>query len=306
MTTLVPRRVLIVERVDGDGALGRFLRARRDRLTPAEAGITAFPGPRRVPGLRKEEVGFLAGVSVDHYSRIEQGRQRHVGPQVRAALARALRLDATEVAHLEALAAASDAPGRSRSGPAEHQRPAPGLLRVMAALDGLPVLLLGHRGDVLARTAMLEAVLEAAMPPGASFPYWLLTDPHAREVIVNWDDFAEAAVGSLRLESGRRPHDARLADLIAELRVADPDVARWWDHHSVSDRTSLSKHLRHSVAGPLSFSIETVVDPHDLDQRLVVYTVEPDSDTARALPLLASWRMSAGDGSAQSRPVRFS
>ncbi|MEH3155035.1 MAG: helix-turn-helix transcriptional regulator [Gordonia paraffinivorans] len=275
--------------MDGDGALGRFLRARRDRLTPAEAGITAFPGPRRVPGLRKEELAYLAGLSVDHYSRIEQGRQRHVGPQVRAALARALRLDATEIAHLDALAAAG-APGRPRSRPAEHQRPAPGLLRVMTALDGLPALVLGHRGDVLARTAMLEAVLETGMPPGASFPHWLLTDPHAREVIVNWDDFAEAAVGSLRLESGRRPHDAQLARLIAELRAADPDVARWWDDNSVSDRTSLTKHLRHSVAGSLSFAIETVVDPHDLDQRLVVYTVEPDSDTARALPLLASWR----------------
>lgn len=292
MTTLIQRAVPTVDHVDGDGSLGRFLRARRDRLTPAEAGITAFPGPRRVPGLRKEELAYLAGMSVDHYSRIEQGRQRHVSPQVRAALARALRLDATEIAHLDALAAAMGAPGRSRSRPVEHQRPAPGLLRVMTALDGLPAILLGHRGDVLARTAMLEAVLEAAMPPGASFPHWLLTDPHARDVIVNWDEFAEAAVGSLRLESGRRPHDVQLVELIAELRAADPDVARWWDDNSVSDRTSLTKRIRHSVAGPLSFAIETVVDPHDLHQRLVIYTVEPDSETARALPLLASWRAS--------------
>lgn len=152
--------------MDGPGALAQFLRSRRDRLTPAAAGVMAFPGPRRVPGLRKEEVAFLAGMSVDHYSRIEQGRQRHLSDQVRAALARALRLDATEIDHLAALADAAAAPRRARRRPVEHQRAEPGMLRMMGALDHLPVLLLGHRGDVLARNTLLQAVLDTAIPVG--------------------------------------------------------------------------------------------------------------------------------------------
>lgn len=274
---------------DGAEAFAQFLRSRRDRLTPARAGIDPFPGARRVPGLRKEEVAFLAGLSTDHYSRIEQGRQRYLSPQVRSALVRALRLDHTETAHFHALADAAGAPRALRRRPVEHQRADPGMLRVMTALDHVPALLLGHRGDVLARNSLLATVLGAPLPVGSSFPRWLLTDPQARDVIENWQDFAEATVGALRLEAGRRPHDDVLRELIDELRAGDGDIERWWDDVSVSDRTSLTKHIRHETAGPLTFAIETVAGPHDPDQRLVVYTVEPDSRTAQVLPLLASW-----------------
>ncbi|MHA3701057.1 helix-turn-helix domain-containing protein [Jatrophihabitans sp. YIM 134969] len=284
-------------------AFARFLRSRRDRLTPARAGIDAFPGPRRVPGLRKEEVAFLAGLSTDHYSRIEQGRQRHLNPQVRTALVRALRLDDTEAAHFHALADAAAAPGSARRRPVEVQRADPGMLRVLTALDDVPALLLGHRGTVLARNHLLTAVLSTPMPVGSSFPRWLLTDPGARGTIDTWSDFAEAAVGALRVETGRRPHDDVLRELVDELRAADPDVARWWNDVSVSDRTSLTKRIRHDTAGLLTFGIETVVGPHDPDQRLIVYTVEPDSPTARALPLLASWATDDADTSGVvSRP----
>jgi transcriptional regulator with XRE-family HTH domain len=273
----------------GSDALAAFLRSRRDRLTPSRAGIDPWPGARRVPGLRKDEVAYLAGLSTDHYSRIEQGRQRHLSAQVRTALVRALRLDEVEAAHFHALADAADAPGAARRSPVEPQRADPGMLRLMTALDHVPALLLGHRGEVLARNALLTAVLGAPLPVGTSFPRWLLTDSRAREVIANWSDFAEAAVGGLRLELGRRPHDDLLRKTVDELRAADPDVARWWDDQSVSDRTSLVKHVRHEVAGPLRFEIETVAGPHEPDQRLVVYTVQPDSATARALGLLAGW-----------------
>ncbi|MFC5062264.1 helix-turn-helix transcriptional regulator [Actinomycetospora atypica] len=267
-------------------ALGAFLRSRRDRLTPAQAGITPFPGPRRVPGLRKEELAVLAGLSPDHYSRLEQGRQSTLTDEVLTALARALRLDEVERAHLRDLAA----PARRRdSGWEVAQRPDPGLLRLMTTLAHVPTLLLGRRSDVLASGPLLAPVLGTDLAPGSSFARWLFLDPGARERIVNWSDFAAAAVGAMRYEVGRHPEDRRLAAQVAELRALDPDVARWWDDHGVTDRTSVAKRIDHPVAGPLEFGIEAVVAPHDPEQRLVIYTVEPGSPTDRVLPLLASW-----------------
>jgi transcriptional regulator with XRE-family HTH domain len=268
-------------------ALGAFLRARRDRLTPAQAGIDPFPGARRVPGLRREELAVLAGLSPDYYSRLEQGRQSNMSREVLDALARALRLNEVEHAHLRDLAA--PAPRRRASTAEAAQRPDPGLLRLMAALDHVPVLLLGHRGDVLARNALLRAVLGPSLEPGTSFPRFMFCDPAARERIVNWADFAQATVAALRREAGRRPHDGRLLALIGELRAVDPDVASWWDDHAVRDYASAAKRIRHPAAGDLSFDIEIVSPPQDPGQRLVVYTAEPGSPTARLLPILASW-----------------
>ncbi len=275
-------------RVPADrAALGAFLRSRRDRLTPAQAGVQAFPGPRRVPGLRKEELAVLAGLSPDHYSRLEQGRQQTITDEVVRALSRALQLDEQERAHLRDLAAPSSR--RRWAGPETAQRPDPGMLRLMGALDHVPVLLLGRHSRVLARNGLLSEVLGTAMEPGSQFARWLLLEPGARERIVNWADFAAPAVGALRYEAGRHPDDRRLATLIDELRRGDPDVERWWTDQGVTFRTSVRKEIAHPAAGALTFGIESVVGPHDPDQRLIVYTVEPDSATARILPMLASW-----------------
>lgn len=268
-------------------ALAAFLRTRRDRLTPAQAGIGALPGRRRVPGLRKEEVAQLAGLSTDHYSRIEQGRQLQLSSDVVLSLSRALRLDEIETTHLFDLAVSR---GKTHdSGWEAPQRADPGLLRLLTTLDHVPALLLGRRGDVLARNGLLCAVLGIELDPGSSFMSWLFQAPEARQRILNWSDFAAAAVGGLRYETGRRPHDRKLRTLVAELRAHDPDVARWWDDHGVTDQTSVTKRIEHPHFGMLVFSIEAVNTPHDPDQRLVVYTVEPDSPTAVLLPLLQSW-----------------
>ncbi len=268
-------------------ALGGFLRSRRDGLSPSQAGIAAFPGPRRVPGLRREELAVLAGLSPDYYSRLEQGRQPNISDEVLDALARALRLDEVEHAHLRDLAAPTSR--RRRPGPEAPQRPDPGLLRLMTTLDHVPVLLLGRRGEVLARNALLRAVLGRPLEPGTSFFRFLFQDPVARTRIVNWSDFASASVAGMRRETGRRPHDRRLSALIDELRDTDRDVARWWDDHQVRDYASVAKHIQHPDAGTLWFDIESVAAPHEPDQTLVVYTAEPDSATARVLPILASW-----------------
>ncbi|MFF3558813.1 helix-turn-helix domain-containing protein [Streptomyces sp. NPDC002574] len=268
-------------------ALGAFLRSRRDRLTPSQAGIEAFPGARRVPGLRREELAVLAGLSPDYYSRLEQGCQANISAEVLDALARALRLDEVERAHLRDLAAPT---ARRRAAPSQvAQYPDPGLLRLMRTLDHVPVLLLGRRGVVLARNALLVEVLGRPLEPGTSFVRFMFQDPVARERIVNWADFASATVATMRREIARRPDDRRLTALLDELRASDEDVAAWWDDHAVRDYASVTKRVRHPAAGPMSFDIEIVCAPHEPDQRLVVYTAEPDSPTARVLPILAGW-----------------
>lgn len=278
---------ILVDMPTDRSPLGAFLRSRRDRLTPAQAGIRPFPGVRRVPGLRKEELAVLAGLSPDHYSRLEQGRQQTVTPDVVEALSRTLQLDDVEAEHLRNLAAPTTR-GR-RPTPDLPARADAGMLRLMDALDHVPTLLLGRRSEVLASNRLLREVLGWPAEPGASFVRWLFLDPAARKRITNWSDFATSAVGALRYEVGRRPDDRQLAALVDELRRGDPDVEQWWNDQRVTFRTSLVKHVTHAVAGPLRFGIESVIGPHDPDQRLVVYTVEPDSPTARVLPLLAHW-----------------
>ena len=159
----------------------------------------------------------------------------------------------------------------------------------MTSLDHVPVLLLGRRSEVLACNALLRSVLGAEVDTGSVFVRWLFLDPRARERIENWADYAAAAVGALRYEVGRHPADRRLVELVDELRAADADVARWWDDHGVTDRTSVDKQIAHPVVGRLTFGIEAVVSPHDPEQRLVVYTAQPGSPTSATLPVLASW-----------------
>jgi transcriptional regulator with XRE-family HTH domain len=275
--------------------LAAFLRSRRDRLTPGQAGIQPFPGPRRVPGLRREELAVLAGLSPDYYSRVEQGRQANISAEVLGALARALRLDEVERAHLADLAAPARRAPQITEPP---QRADPGLLRLMTALDHLPVLLLGHRGEVLASNHLLRAVLGRDLSPGSSFVRFLFLDPLARERILNWSHFAQASVGALRRELGRRPYDALLAGLVAQLRAADSDFGPWWDDQGVRDYASVAKQILHPAAGELRFDIEIAGAPNDLEQRLVVYTAEPHSRTLEMLPLLASWDSARTDANA--------
>ena len=141
---------------------------------------------------------------------------------------------------------------------------------------------------MLARNALITAVLGHPLPPGSSFVRWLLLEPAARERITNWADFASASVAGLRLQAGRRPHDRSLATLIDELRT-DQDVSSWWNDHTVRNYAGVAKRIHHPTAGPLSFDVEILRAPHEPDQHLVVYTAQPDSPTARVLPLLASW-----------------
>ncbi|MFI8569635.1 helix-turn-helix transcriptional regulator [Rhodococcus sp. NPDC078407] len=264
-------------------ALSAFLRDRRDRISPADAGLPEYPGARRVPGLRREELAALAGVSPDYYSKLEQGRQANVSNEVLRAIARALKLDAVESAHLLDLASPAGVVGDV------SERPDPGLLQVMQALDHLPVLILGRSGTILASNALVRAVLSLSSTAGESLFHYLFRNPIARERIVNWSQFAAAAVASMRRDLARRPGDPALNAVIDELRSSEPEFERWWADHEVGEFERATKIIQHPAAGTLQFGVEFLASPSEPNQTLIVYTVEKDSSTAEILPILASW-----------------
>lgn len=290
-----------------------FLRSRRARIGPEEVGVAAHPGRRRVPGLRREEVAQLAGVSVDYYTRLEQGRTLHVSDEVLDAVARALRLDATERSHLFDLARPQRAPGTGRAagaasgarGPAEAagpQRVRAGLYRVLDALeDGTPAMIMGRRLEVLAANRLAEALYTdfgAAAPDtpesgapgrrGRNLARFLFLDPAARGLFADWEGAARAAVAALRFYAGRHPYDPDLRPLVEELSALDGDFRRWWAGHDVLEHTHGTKRFRHPVVGELALEYESLAFPDDPDQTLYLYTAEPGSPSDEALRTLAS------------------
>ncbi|MER7535702.1 helix-turn-helix transcriptional regulator [Streptomyces sp. NPDC097704] len=269
--------------------LADFLRTRRARVTPDQAGLPEDGRARRVPGLRRDEVARLAGVSTEYYTRLEQGRAQNPSPEVVESLTVALRLDPSEREHLTDLLAR---PAPSRRAPAAPQRVRPGLHLMLQTLDHVPAFILGRRTDVLASNRLAREVLtdfEALPAPHRNLARYYLLDPEARARVGDWERVAAETVAILRLEAGRSTHDRRLADLVGELTVKSAEFATWWNDHRVLRRTHGAKHYQHPVAGELHFSYESFQVPGDTEQTLCVYNVEPGSPTARSLRLLADW-----------------
>ncbi len=268
---------------------GEYLRRRRAELRPSDVGLpdTAF---RRVQGLRREEVAQLAGVSTDYYTRLEQGRDLSPSDAVLDALARALELDDAGRAHLQHLAH----PARpSRRQTRAVQRVRSTVQSMLDAWTGQPAFVLGRRGDVLATNALARALLVDfdAMPyRDRNLTRWILLDPAARELYVDWAQIASEMVAILRLDAGAHPDDPRTTELVGELTLKSPEFSRWWSQHKVLDRTWGHKRFNHPVVGPLEIDYEALHLPGDPNQTLFVYRV-PDGDTpsAEALALLASW-----------------
>jgi transcriptional regulator with XRE-family HTH domain len=281
--------------VEGNAELREFLRSRRARLTPADAGLPAEKGVRRVPGLRREEVARLAGVSVDYYIRLERGRDVNASDSVLDALARALRLDDTERDHLFAVARR----GRGPRPPIPEQRVRPGVVRVLDALADTPALVLGRRLDVLAANSMALAMFSGfggAPPQERNYARYMFLREGGRALHADWESAARATVAALRLYAGRYPHDSRLAGLIRELSSLDGDFRRWWAEHEVWRHSHGCKVLRHPLVGELTLTFESLTVTDDPEQRLGLYTADPGSPSERALRSLADrTRMKAGD-----------
>ncbi|WP_063789158.1 helix-turn-helix transcriptional regulator [Streptomyces sp. NRRL F-5755] len=272
--------------MDRNTALGEFLRSRRARITPRQAGLSDDGGHRRVPGLRREEIAQLAGVSVDYYVRLERGRRLNVSETVLDAISRALRLDPVERTHLFQLA--KPAAGRPRRTATRPQQVRPGLRDLLRILEHTPALVLGRRLDVLASNRMARALLtdfDALPPRERNLVRFMFRDETARSLYTHAQDI----VASLRLYAGRHPHDPLPADLVGELSITDEGFRRWWADQNVHRHTHGSKHFHHPVAGPLTLTYESLTLPADPDQRLSVYTAEAGSSSEEALRLLAAW-----------------
>jgi transcriptional regulator with XRE-family HTH domain len=267
-----------------------FLRSRRAKVTPAEVGLAPHGGARRVPGLRREEVAQLAGVSVDYYVRLERGRNLNVSESVLDAIARALQLNDLERAHLFTLAKPGRA-GRRRALPPQRVRP--GLQLVLDTLTDVPALVLGRRLDVLASNRMARALytvdFDTVPVRDRNIARLVFLNDVMRTIYVDWEGAARGIVANLHLYAGRHPHDPALAELIGELSVRDQDFRRWWADHDVFERTHGVKHLNHPVVGELFLGYEAFTPADDPEQTLGISTVEPDSPSAERLRLLASW-----------------
>jgi transcriptional regulator with XRE-family HTH domain len=268
---------------------GKFLKAMRSRLSPEDAGSGPASGVRRVPGLRREEVARLAGVSTDYYVRLEQGRNIHPSRTVLDAVSRALRLDAGEHAHM--LDLLENCAGSARSSVAAAQGVRPALRQLLEAVGDVPAMVLGRRSDVLAgnRMAFLLFTDFPALPAAErNLTRWLILDPGARELFRDWKTVAAEAAGALRVDVGRHPNDAQANQLVGELAVHSEHFRQWWAGHRVATRSAGSVRLHHPAVGDLELNFENLVLPDDPDQTLRVYSAKAGSPSADALALLGS------------------
>jgi transcriptional regulator with XRE-family HTH domain len=279
--------------MDERAQLGEFLTSRRNRIDPDTVGLPVG-GRRRVPGLRREEVAQLAGVSVDYYVRLEQGRAAHPSESVLEAIARALQLDEVERSHLHQVAK----PGPKRRRPPARERVRPGLRQLLDRLDGVPAFILGRRMDILAWNrlgASLHADFDGLPPRERNMARLLFLEPASVDHYPEWEQVARDTVGVLRGLAGRHPDDRPLAELIGELSMHSEQFRRWWAAGVVRQKTHGRKLIRHPVVGDLELHYETLQLPDAPDQMLVTYTAEVGSSSETSLTLLASW--------AQSEPV---
>ena len=289
--------------------LGDFLRSRRSRLSPEDVGLRTYGERRRVPGLRREELAQLAGVSVAYYTRLEQGLSRNASEGVLDALGGALRLDDDETAHLRALARSYRAAAKPRPKP---ERVRPSIRTMLSALGGVPALLIGYRTDVLAWNPMGHALLCGHLPYDApdragtrpNMTRLIFCDLHMRELYADWKAKAQGAVASLRLASGQHPGDPCLASLIGELSVASPEFARLWARHAVRQCRSAVRDFQHPLVGRLVLNEEVMELSQDEGQRLVIFSAEPDSPSEAGLRLLTGLTAGVEQDHAQASSIR--
>jgi transcriptional regulator with XRE-family HTH domain len=270
--------------------LGDFLKAKRAQIVPARVGLPAVGNPRRVAGLRREEVAHLAAVSVDHYTRLEQGRVTAVSDNVLAGLARALLLTADEHAYLRLLTRTQpQVPRRHTAPPAEVASPTRDLLD---ALTHTPALVLGRRSDILAWNAAATALFldfATLRPEHRNLVRLLFLDSRLRGLYADWESVAAEAVARLRMDAGGTPDDSRLAELVGELSVRDDDFRRWWGGHSVRIASAGRKRLHHPVAGGLELDWQAMRLAAAPAQILVTYTAPAGSPAHDTLLFLTSW-----------------
>lgn len=275
-----------------------FLSSRRARITPAQAGLPAYgAGNRRVPGLRREEVALLAGVSIDYYVRMERGNLAGASDSVLDGVASALQLDEAEREHLFALAHAAG-PGarrRTRTTPTSVRPP---IQQLLDAITGAPAWVRNARHDIIATNELARALYSPVLRSAVAGPTrdrlanttrFMYLDPAAQDFFVEYDRMAQDAAAMLRLEAGHNPYDTELHNLVGELSTMSELFRRNWAAHNVKFHRSGRKRLRHHAVGELDLNFEGMDLPAEHGLRLNVYTADPGSPTDDGLKLLATW-----------------
>ncbi|AOS63264.1 helix-turn-helix transcriptional regulator [Actinoalloteichus hymeniacidonis] len=264
--------------------LGEFLRARRAQRTPQDAGLL-YSGQRKVSGLRREEVAVLAGVNVDYYTRLEQGRERNPSPQVLDALARALDLGPAAREHLYRLAGST---------PPAESAIEPGVgVELRQLIDGYlatPVFVINRMLDVLATNALADALF-APLRPAGNLAEMVFLHPAARRFYPQWDRAAQATVANLRSASGFAQHDPRFESLIEALSEGSPAFRELWGTHQVRGKTHEAKDFLHPDVGALTLTYQAFDVRGAAGQQLVIYHAEPGSRSAEALGMLRALRV---------------
>ena len=275
----------------GQNQLGEFLRARRGRLRPADVGLPAGMGLRRTPGLRREELAAVAGLSMDYYIRLEQGKETNPSGPILDGLARALRLNEEENTHLYALA--NHAAGRTARGSLPASRVVrPGIRQLLETVRPCPAYVLTRTSDLLAANPEALVLFPglADWPPGQRNTIrYTFFHPAARELFADWDRSAETIAAHLRSLAAETPDDPDVAALIAELLDGSPEFARLWQRHDVRQRRGEAKPFRHPQAGEFTLTNEVLYLADG--QRMSVYQAGParrDHDALTLLSMIAS------------------
>lgn len=277
------------DNASGGNELGNFLRSRRAALDPHQVGLPDDGRPRRVPGLRREELAQLGHVSIDYIVRLEQGRTRRVSRPVLDALADALQLAPDERAYLFTVADATPSAPTPRPG---RQQVDPQLQQLLSTMHDIPAMILNRRMDVLAWNRGAAALLTdfgALAPAERNLIRLTFLDDAYRALYADWPRAARECVAVLRMEAGRHPKDQALAALIGELSLRDPDFRTWWADHRVRGPRQLAKTYLHPVAGSITLDVQQFSVDTQPDQQLVAYTAPPDSPSQEALRFLLQW-----------------
>ncbi|UQA93819.1 helix-turn-helix domain-containing protein [Streptomyces halobius] len=270
--------------------ISSFLKARRAALDPADLGLPGGLGRRRVRGLRREEVAQLAGISVDYYTRIEQGRAHAISDAVLDAIARALRLTGGEVTYLRNVAVRRRAADHRPAGDGRGQTVRPEIQQLLDAMENVPATVMGRGMDILAWNALGARIafdLEALDPARRNSALLVFRHPEARDLHPDWDRIAEEVVGNLRAESGRHPEDPRVCEVVKELLDNSADFRRLWQAQAVHECLRGAKRIVNPLVGELRLTFESFRLPTDADQSLVTYSAPAGSVTEARLRELA-------------------
>ncbi|WP_329407183.1 helix-turn-helix transcriptional regulator [Nocardia vinacea] len=274
--------------MDLRGEVAQFLTGLRARLSPEQAGVPVLGGQRRVPGLRREEVAQLAGVSTTYYTRIERGNLRGVSDSVLRSLARTLRMTEAETQHLFDLARAATgtrSTGRARPAPRVPQR----AVQLMDAMTDIPVVILGRLGEVLGANTLGQALFPDLFPeqgPPLNHTRYLFLDERARRFYPDWEHSARQVVSALRL-----------------LATHSPEFRTWWAGHTVTVHAGGTKTLHHPVVGELTVAFETLTLASAPGIRIITYLTDPATPSADALDMLRSWVATEHSPSASDAPA---